>query len=146
MDEKQIQKVLIQEWVLKYNHKVGVKNVFFYHWESDLLSIDKNDQVTEYEIKCSRFDYLNDVKKVEKHEELKHQGSPERIPNFFYYVYPEEIKIEDVPEYAGCIVVVRNGMLKYLKVLKKAPLLHSEKMNPERWQDLAIKLYHRLVD
>jgi len=147
--EKDIQKIIIREKFHNRNDfKVIIPNIYFFAWESDLLAIDRNNNfTTEFEIKCSRFDYLQDFKKADKHKALSEQRDITAIPNYFYYVLSEEIAQKEIPEcdYAGLIIVCKSGMNKYLNTIKKAPLLHSESMPMYKWEEIAIKLNHRLL-
>jgi len=147
--EKDIQKIIIRE-KFRYYYKIMIPNIYFFTWESDLLAIDKNNNgnfITEFEIKCSRFDYLQDFKKADKHKALSEQRDITAIPNYFYYVLSEEIAQKEIPgcDYAGLIIVCKIGMNKYLKTIKKAPLLHNESMPMYKWEEIAIKLNHKLL-
>ena len=102
--------------------------------ECDVIKITKSDLVYEYEIKTSRSDFKADFKKEYKHnrlsggidkdkEYIKWSGHPGR-PNYFYYVCIKDlIKESEIPQYAGLIYI--QG--KDIKVIKKAPKLHSFK-------------------
>jgi hypothetical protein len=120
--------------------EIVLKNLFVHDWESDVFAI-KDGMTTEYEIKVSRSDFNADFNKIQKHERL--QNSEGLIPNQFYYVVPEGL-IEDVevPEYAGLIVMVRQG---WFKKVKEAPVLHSRPIEPDFWQKIAMKLYYKTI-
>ena len=102
--------------------------------ECDVLRITDSNIVYEYEIKTSRSDFKADLKKEYKHNRLsgridkdadyiKWSGHPGR-PNHFYYVCIKDlIKESEIPQYAGLIYVED----KDIKVIKKAPKLHSFK-------------------
>lgn len=50
------------------------------------------------------------------------------IPNRFYYCVPElMVKENEIPDYSGLIYVNTKGEFK---IIKEAPLLHMEKLNP----------------
>jgi hypothetical protein len=143
-DEKTIQKIIISSLIDKY--KIFVPNAFLYLWESDMIGITKKDEVIEFEIKSSRHDYLKDFKKEEKHETLARMEDISTLPNQFYYVFGEDISPDqDIPEYAGLMIVAKQGMNKYLKVIKRAPILHNERINPEIWEKLCIKLFYKTI-
>lgn len=138
MTEKQIQNKLNKEYAghfSKKKHKLAISNIFLYEWESDFITINKNNYVTEFEIKCSKWDYLNDFKKENKHESFKLLRN---TPNYFYYVCPENmIKLENIPEYSGLIYI--ND---FLRVVKYAPILHKDKF--EKWEEIAVKMFYKL--
>lgn len=146
LDEKKIQKIIIHEFVRPSNrkHKIAIPNAFYYKWESDLLTVDDDDLIHEFEIKCSRFDYLNDSKKTEKHKALNGDFDLAMIPNYFWYVHPEEINIDEVQEFAGHIIVIKRGMNYQISILKKAPQLHNIPIDRDAWQELAKKLFYKL--
>lgn len=147
MNEKEIQKLLVSDNFSqnKTNYKCVLPNVFFYAWESDLLTVNKSDLIYEFEIKISRWDYKKDFEKVDKHKKFSRIDNLSAIPNRFYYACPEGlINIDDVPEYAGLIYIEKFNMKKYTKIIKKAPLLHHECISDDQWQQLAIKLSHKL--
>ena len=109
--------------------------------ELDFLLIDDKGLATEFEIKCSREDFTSEFKdKTSKHEKLA--GRDPTCPNRYNIIAPERVaKLEEIPEYAGFIELQeqKDGTYKY-KIWKKAPLLHSGKMEP---RDLFDKLYYR---
>lgn len=140
--EKEIQKKLILEFNGRRKHKLCVPNIFLYDWESDLISITQSDSVFEFEIKCSKWDYLNDFKKVEKHESFKRLNGKFGIPNYFYYACPPELTdniLESLPEYAGLVQIENYGAF----VIKKSPELHKEKF--DKWEQLAIKQFYKTI-
>ena len=140
--EKQIQKELINEFIHIRKHKLCASNVYLYNWESDLITINRSNYVTEYEIKCNKWDYLKDFEKEDKHKSFQLLQNLTGLPNYFYYVCPGDmIKIEDVPEYAGLIYI--KNWHKPVLVVKKAPILHEEKFN--RYEEIAIKLMYKLI-
>lgn len=146
MTEKEIQKLLIHEYNGQRKHKLCIPNIYLYNWESDLISVTQSNSVFEFEIKCSKWDYLNDFKKEAKHESFKLLRGVLGIPNYFYYVCPDGlIDINDIPEYCGLLYVMQYGMKKHIKEKKKAPVLHSEKLKPELWESLAIKLFYKSI-
>lgn len=137
--EKQIQKLLINEFLQFRKHKLVACNIFLYNWESDFITIDRENYITEIEIKCSKWDYLNDFKKEDKHQAIQQLRITD-IPNYFYYVMPENmIEQNNIPEYAGLIIIKYGG----LKFVKKAPILHQEKF--DRFEEIATKLMYKLI-
>ena len=129
--------------------------------EADVLGINRNDYIYEYEIKRSRADYRADFKKDYKHRKLKEKESTRTyaewkngkktggtvtyivIPNRFYYVCVKDlIKKDEIPEYAGLIYVEDRGSFKEIK---KAPLLHKVKANINTYRRIASILSQRMV-
>lgn len=144
LTEKRIQQYLTNEFVHNRKHKISVPNVYLYKWESDLLTINKDDYITEYEIKLSRWDYLRDSDKTQKFKSFNLLQNLSELPNYFYYVCPDKmIKPEDIPEYAGLIYIQKYNTW-FSKIIKKAPILHNEEF--ERWEDIVIKLSNKLLN
>lgn len=117
-------------------------------WECDLFEVTPAGYFCEYEIKTSRSDFFNDQKKADmrcsyyniqskkianlqdspdtKHKRLSNRCPP--APNRFYFVIPVGlVKIEEIPEWAGLIVVGENNKTIYENEIKTAPVLHREK-------------------
>ena len=141
MNERQIQK----EVKSKRNGKAFIPNILWNdRWEADLIEITRTYQVIEYEIKVSKSDFRADFKKEEKHNLLSVGYDITLMPNYFYYICPEGIIPEkDVPEYAGLIYVIQNkfnSLQRKLKYVKKAPILHNEKVTYEQWRKMALQL------
>jgi len=138
--EKEIQKKIVHEFHTRGNHKLCVPNIFLYDWESDLISVTQSNSVFEFEVKCSKWDYLNDFKKEAKHESFKRLNGVFGLPNYFYYICPPGlIPVETIPEYAGLGEVENYGV----HIIKKAPELHKEKF--DKWEQLAIKLFYKTI-
>lgn len=146
-----------REWV--------VPNVHHFEWESDLLTVLKSGRTEEYEIKCSRSDFLADQKKVEKMEALttgiitrtvydwqerRHKPVRQekvRRPNRFTYVTAAGVATaEDIPAFAGWIELRHDGTSSILRHRKKAPLLHSEKVTYGTLAGLGRKMMYRYWD
>ena len=149
MDEKKIQKMLAEHMVYSRGAVCCAPNVFFFHHkqESDFLVVTTDDEVIECEVKVSKWDFLNDFKKTDKHTALRTKADKSRIPNFFYYVAPEGlIDRDDIPEYAGLYEVIPTAsqMGKVMKMIKRAPRLHSLKLEPESWKRIAVKLFNKM--
>lgn len=143
-------------------------NIYLYNWESDFISVTRSGFVHEYEIKLTVADFMNESKnKKFKHQvlttgcralrgyERKYMSAPdsgywlrlklnemgkviERRPNYFWYVCPEGM-LKRVPLYAGLIHLTKYGM----KVVRKASLLHKEKIPPDIERKMLVSLYHR---
>lgn len=149
--------------------KYQMENLEVYGWESDSLIITKSNLVYEFEIKISKADFKNDFKhKERKHKILdgtyvehkrifdwlkyKYIDTEEVIPfdlnknrpNYFYYVVPKDlISVDDVPSYAGLIYV--SDIYPYLQTVKKAPKIHSDKVNVEDLR-LIDKFYYNYIN
>ena len=146
-------------------------------WECDVMEITKSGLWREYEIKLSKADFLLDAKKTRlvlphrygkpqltenKHDELAKEGS--RGPSQFWYVVPAGmIEPEDVPAWAGLIVIWQNfkiddetglptSVLANKRLTeserKKAPYRHREKVSDGFRSQAAGTCYwrmHRLI-
>lgn len=123
-------------WCFANRRSIVLPN-FYRAWESDVWACDKRGESTEFEIKVTVADYRADIKKKVKHDALAGclTTTPDektRIPAFFYYVMPAGLE-QPVPEYAGLMVYHRpghvvgfiNSLASYVKVVKRAPRLHS---------------------
>jgi len=127
-------------WDFYYNeHKYLLQNIYFFNdlWECDSLHFLENGICIEYEIKVKHYDFLDDFKKVEKHEMLK-RG--EDCANKFFYVAPfDMIKVEELPPYAGLIEINEERV----RIRKGAPILHKNLWNPALRYE---RIYKRLRD
>ena len=108
--------------VLKFNLPCENVKYLFSDWEIDVLSMNKNDYLIEYEIKITRSDFKADSKK--KKWEWYEKRVETMISNYFYYVCPKDlIKENEIPVFAGLIYVTQSG----IEIIKKAQLLHKKK-------------------
>ena len=105
--EKKIQDILTYHFLSASNKKYNIYNLFVYDWESDYIAVTKSDYTYECEIKVSRADFFNDLKKAKKHVILESaDGGGKLRPNYFYYAVPDGLVTpEEVPEYAGLLYV-----------------------------------------
>lgn len=109
------------------DYKYCLKNsfVFRYDWESDYFCVNREGYSFEIEVKISKSDFKSDFKK-EKHKLFVDKNYKSVLPNKFYYAIPKGlIKLEDLPSYAGLIVV--DG--SHAKIEKRAPFLHKKKFD-----------------
>lgn len=145
MTEKSIQDAL-QRWLDGKGHYGIVPNIcLFQPWESDLVSVTRNDFINEYEIKISHSDYSRDFSdKKSKHDLYAHpyeKPSGCTYPNYFWFVVPDQmIDLSQVPEYAGLIYIrriVRTSRLPGIavdteslqpEICKRAPRLHNSRL------------------
>jgi len=117
-----IQKMICKMEVLRSNLPCENVKYLFGDWEIDVLSLNKNDYLTEYEVKVSRSDFKADFKK--KKWKWYEQRIEAMISNYFYYTCPEGMILEnELPDFAGLIYATNEG----LKFIKKAPLPHKKK-------------------
>lgn len=146
-------------------YEIMLPNVYIQHdSEADLFCIRKSGLCDEFEIKTSRSDFLADKKKfvqyrrAEAHEwslfswderdkapnvKTKYQALVDGdLPvNYFWYVLVEGIAtIEEIPEFAG-LIVVKNGC--WLNIVRQPTKLHKEKMPIEERYKIARKSTYR---
>lgn len=119
-------------------------------WEMDLAELTDADYLVEYEIKMSRADFSRDAHKSgyvktgpEWHNQkrtTKHElcaTAHNRAPNRFYFCTPKGLlPAEIIPKWAGLIEVSRYREIDWphCEVVKRAPLIHSEKKPHARSQ------------
>jgi hypothetical protein len=119
--------------------------------EADVIGITKANLSVEYEIKLSKSDFKADFKKTAKH--LRLSGVRHRrkgyngVPNRFYYVTPVGLLgLDVIPPYAGLIEINTSAPLHVsANIVKKAPLIHSDKANEALIAQIAHALTIRLV-
>ena len=148
MNERSIQKLLVSWLRQRRAPKATVGNIVWNDmWEADLIEINKSWEIAEYEIKCSKQDFKADFKKERKHKELSTLADLSILPNYFSYVCPEGmIEEADVPEYAGLYYIMesRNKLKKVPRVIIKPPILHNERVDYEKWRQIAIRLMWKI--
>lgn len=133
MNTSTIQKKVINQ-AIYFGHNLVVKNFYLYEgWECDVLSVDRSDLVIEYEVKRSRADFFADFKKKDKHFSTSNGYGA----NYFFYACPMGlIKADELPEYAGLIYCSTKGS----RIVKRAPMLHGEKLTYSQLKKIAIKI------
>jgi hypothetical protein len=129
--------------------------------EADVLGINKNGYIYEFEVKRSRADFfaefrnkehkhrlLKDRKAIHVYDEWKNGkktgNSYERIliPNRYYFVCEDGlIAPNEVPEYAGLLYIEKGCLLEK----KPAKLLHKNKANTEIYERVATVLSQRII-
>ena len=137
-------------------HKYYIPNVYLYSWESDMISVTKAGYVYESEIKTSVSDFKKDFEKLIKHYIFVTNEQFMGFPNYFYYVCPEGLlKLEDIPEYAGLKEAYEymgkfskrgceyNKLVRTTKLIRKAPLLHKNKITEAQKLKLLESMYYR---
>lgn len=148
MREKDVQKEIHKHFITQPDTAAVIPNIYFFDdkFEQDTLIIKQNGWTIEAEIKASKFDYVHDFRKKEKHERMEAANNKTIIPNWFYFVCPEGlIDPQEIPHYTGLIWVYDKGMGKrYIKIVQKAPTIHTLPIDETKWQEVAIKLAARL--
>ena len=148
--ENEIQRYLRWHFMTPNGAKYQIENLFVYRWESDYLHVTKAGYSYEVEIKISRSDFFNDMKKTEKHQILENKyelksyekEQPDK-PNYFYYAVPRGlVKPEEIPSYAGLIYV--DKIWPYVHIEVCAPKLHGEKIDEDRLK-LKDKFYYNYI-
>ena len=143
MTEVTIAQILYTHWL--GSHKAVVRNVYMHWGECDVLSINKNKYLYEFEIKISKSDLKNESKKLTKAK--KHrlidigQG-----PNYFYFVVPEGLidRGDIVPwPNAGLIYV---GQFGRVKIVKRAKRIHDREADPNTLIKIAQSLSYRFYE
>jgi len=146
LDEARIQEILYRYLLHRrpasgnypYIHG-NCKNIF--SWECDFIDVTNSGYIKEYEIKINKSDFYNDKKKQMKHFNLKNRIG--KIPSQFWYViYGFELDIDEVPEYAGLLKVVK-GHRYGIEEVKKAPRLSKEKITEDQKAALVRAIYYR---
>lgn len=65
----------MRNYAANLQHEWITPNAILYAWESDLLTVTRDQQVCEIEIKCSRADLLQDLKKPKHDQGMLMNGS-----------------------------------------------------------------------
>tara|TARA_R110002020_G_scaffold213427_1_gene420219 strand:+ start:20144 stop:20569 length:426 start_codon:yes stop_codon:yes gene_type:complete len=123
MKEKDIQNIMGPILLKKQNMVFPNTKAIHKRFESDLVRVNSDGRVWEYEIKTSYSDFKADFKKVRKHISLK---AGETGVNYFYYLCPYGV----IPL---CDVAAPYGLI-YIKgfdlhCVKRAKLLHSRSID-----------------
>lgn len=134
----------------EWGYSFVIHSFIYQRSEMDIMAIDGNGFVTEYEVKSCRQDYVRDfdkcvftTKAMNKHGLLK---KGEFITNRFYYVCPENlIDIDHLPDHAGLIYYIDPAPGKKLifRTIKEAPMLHTNRPAPFFYKTVALRLYDR---
>lgn len=124
MTEKEVQAIVGKDRVLA-GHMIVCENVrHLISGQQDVISVNKNRHLIEYEIKLSRGDFFRDKNKAKKIFYDHPEVYADKIPNQFYYVVPESmITVDELPRYAGLYYIIEGQLWLH----KKAPLIHSVK-------------------
>jgi len=127
---KHLTRKISRHWLLKKNHPIVVENCRWANdFEADVVTVNKNDYVTEFEIKISRSDFKADFKKKDKKHYFLANGGSYTSPNYFYFVTPPGLlKDFNVPEKYGWITINSDGDIT---VEKTAKIIHKQKVKSE---------------
>lgn len=146
--ESQIQNIY---WRKTSNHDWICPNFYPVGWfECDIFSLTKAGYFHEHEIKLSRQDFLNDVKKTlrigyrkqdtKTKYELLEEGY-DKGPVQFWYLVPEGlIEIADLPYFAGLKYVCKYNRIR---TIQKAKRLHNHKIDESFYQRIGTTFYYR---
>lgn len=160
----------MRQYAATLRHEWITPNAHLYAWESDLLTITPEGQVCEVEIKVSRSDLRNDLRKpkhdqgmllngsfmaktagvgltaAEAHEEARRQAGAVacRRPNYFCFAMPCSVYRNGpplrLPPYAGVYTVDEAGRV----FEERRPLqLHSGRIGQGDLLLLARKMHQR---
>lgn len=146
--EEEVQQVLMSYLIKQKRHDMTLPNpnsLFKPKYEADLVSL-QNGMLHEFEIKCSKADYLREFKtKKRKHGRLKKlaRNEPMRgviMPNRFWFVSPKSLVLPDIPFYAGYLQVTRNGVYR----VKNSRLLHRKRVTRKQLYQFTRLLSYRI--
>lgn len=127
-----------------------VHNFFGMKSESDVIAINPNGYLFEFEVKLTKADFLKDKdkiisinrKRINKHK-LYEQGGGSAM---FYFVAPKGIlTIDDIPEWAGLIEVTTREYPKYGTLLVCNNVKNGKKLNKRKATDKEIAKLLRLL-
>lgn len=151
-------------------HQWITPNAVLYAWESDLLSVDREGLVSEFEIKCTRADLKQDLRKP-KHSQgmlkegtflLKRAGVQRtwgeeveerrrsagavtcRRPNYFAFAMPCKVFRAGprlhLPAYAGVYTIDEHGRIREERPPR---LLHPKRIASKDLLALSRRIHHR---
>jgi len=122
---------------LRVSHMSGL--TFF---EADLISVTKSGYATCVEIKVSKADLKNDLKKSQiiQSKSGVNGGTKFWFKNFkyFYYAVPEELielALETIPHFAGLLVVARYERIKGESWIGLREVRQPLFLNNTKWTD-----------
>ena len=127
-----------------------IHNFFGMRSESDVIAINPNGYLVEFEVKLTKADFIKDKdkiisikrKRINKHK-LYEQGGESAM---FYCVAPKGIvTIDDIPEWAGLIEVVSREYIKHGTVLVCNNVKNAKKLNKRKATQKEIKKLLRLL-
>lgn len=131
-----------------HNMKMVFPNVYTDLGEVDCLHITDSGYAYFYEVKASKADFKNDLKK-KRHKRLLRKDSTIRFkPKYFIYVLVGfTVEPEEIPPYAGCYILDKSGLQRWNgKTLKPPPTLFNERIDPQQLNYIYKKMTHRYLD
>jgi hypothetical protein len=142
MTETTIQNQLY-DWCSDKRHPVTIDNCGACTiGKADLLSVTKARLVHEFEIKCTVTDFERDfADKDTKHKRLgRADNRLMSLPNYFWFATPPDLlDLDDIPEYAGLMIVDEDGCFEE----KPAPRIHSDNLSDKDRRYIERGLTHR---
>lgn len=145
MNERSIQRALY--WHFRSGAKAVMPNWSPRGWyECDVLVVMKSGFTVEIEIKLSRFDFLADVKKGNKHAQLADELPARWRPTRFFFAFPAGmVRDSEVPEWAG-IIHVEVGLNSYpgLWIHRPAPRRKTERFSDRDLKRMYENSYYRM--
>lgn len=131
---------------LRHRFKWVYPNVYIDRNEVDLLYITDSGYAYFYEVKASLSDFRNDLRKprhkllLEKSEKLKLK------PKYFIYLtYGFEIPLNELPPYAGAMLLTKYGLRNY-EHKKEWPIIYNEKVPKDIQNRIQEKMIFRYMD
>jgi len=143
-----IKESIIQYQVWRLHHFLNVfPNIHTDEWggsEVDALYLTNTNRAYFYEIKCSKADFKNDLKK-ERHKLFLNRSSEIRVKpkHFIYLCYGFIPELSEIPEYAGCYLVNDRFLIDKYNPYKKPPILFKEPLTESNMVFLNKKIYTR---
>lgn len=149
-----LEDIVAKDFYFRNNRIIITNTIMLNGFEADVLVITKSDYSVEIECKIKKGDFLNEFKKKKiKHFHYKETFEMKKvwifIPNRYYFACPTGlIKPEEIPKYAGLIYYDYDNIEKeflYGKFIKRAPLLHKEKITDKFIRSIAEKLTYDII-
>ena len=145
MTEQSIIKDLFLKW-----GKSGISacNMYYYRFESDMITLSKSGYITEYEVKLTKSDFYADLKKTAIHNRksiTRHNMLISgQAANRFYYVLPKGmVPEEDIPKWAGIIYIrpADKWNEPALTIYRAAPRIHGNKAHEKAENKILTCMY-----
>lgn len=160
----------IQRWIYfnsRSSYGVLLTNYTPRKWfECDMFGVSRAGYFHEFEVKVSIRDFKADSKKISRGKydwdeatatmnhtpgQTKHSLLSDRSvdgPALFWYVVPDEmLAVADVPAWAGLMYAKpRGGLYGRLDIVKPAPRLHKQRIDPVIVRDAMGVCYYRYWD
>jgi len=145
--EATLQKLVFREYA---KTSIVVPNAYFRNsrWEMDTLVVTKAGFTHEFEIKTTKADFMNELKsKKYKHKYMSGGwGGTRYFPNYYSILCPEDIvTLEDVDLLSGQYGLFHANKY-WMRAVRRPKRLHSEKIGPEDYRKLCIKLMYKVFN